>query len=592
MENDTNNNVELNNSETKVPDKKNKPIKFLPVFLIAIAGTFLLDFVYFLIFCLGSMNIYKNNQEINDPVLPKYENKYEEKPKENTENKKEDKEEVVEKKEEKPVEDVTKDKDDKEEEETKICVFNSPSKNNGLNDFDIKFMQLENEEKNLVYSPISIKYALAMLSDGANGETKKQIDNVLGNYQATKYQNCKHLAFANALFVKSSKNFSIKDYYKNRLTSYYGAEVIPDSFQSDDNIRKWIKENTLGMIDTKIPVDDETMYALVNALAINMNWKNQLQCADTDSNVPCELYWVKYKHENYSEMIMPIESEKYFPKMTFNGKTNRRSTEIGATINNYDVIKTLGEKNIRELLSKEYDQLVEKYGKDEYENTCVSKEEAIEEHLSSVKKNYHDVQESTDFYIYDDSNIKMFAKDLKEYDCLNLQYVAIMPKNTSIKNYVDKLTAEELRNNIKKLKEIKYENFEEGYITKITGNIPLFKYDSSLQLIEDLNKLNVTDVFDSEKSDLSNISDVPSYIETAIHEAIIEFSNDGIRAAAFTEGGGGAGDVTSICLNHVFNIPVKTIDISFDNPFMFIIRDKNTGEIWFAGKVYDVIEQK
>ena len=33
---------------------------------------------------------------------------------------------------------------------------------NGLEDFDIHFMQLENKKSNMVYSPISIKYALAM----------------------------------------------------------------------------------------------------------------------------------------------------------------------------------------------------------------------------------------------------------------------------------------------------------------------------------------------------------------------------------------------------------------------------------------------
>ena len=47
---------------------------------------------------------------------------------------------------------------------------------NGLEDFDLAFMKLESNEKNLIYSPLSIKYALAMLSEGANGETQKQIE--------------------------------------------------------------------------------------------------------------------------------------------------------------------------------------------------------------------------------------------------------------------------------------------------------------------------------------------------------------------------------------------------------------------------------
>ena len=30
-----------------------------------------------------------------------------------------------------------------------------------------------------------------------------------------------------------------------------------------------------------------------------------------------------------------------------------------------------------------------------------------------------------------------------------------------------------------------------------------------------------------------------------------------------------------------------TIDLDFDKPYMYIIRDKSTGEVWFAGTVYE-----
>ena len=58
---------------------------------------------------------------------------------------------------------------------------------NGLENFDLYFLQLENEEKNKVYSPLSIKYALEMLGEGASGESKTQIDNIIGKYKAKKY---------------------------------------------------------------------------------------------------------------------------------------------------------------------------------------------------------------------------------------------------------------------------------------------------------------------------------------------------------------------------------------------------------------------
>ena len=81
---------------------------------------------------------------------------------------------------------------------------------NSLEDFDLYFLKLENEEENKVYSPLSIKYALAMLSEGAGGNTKAQIDAVIGDYISKKYSNNKHMSFANAMFIRNSFKKNIK----------------------------------------------------------------------------------------------------------------------------------------------------------------------------------------------------------------------------------------------------------------------------------------------------------------------------------------------------------------------------------------------
>ena len=75
-----------------------------------------------------------------------------------------------------------------------------------------------------------------------------------------------------------------------------------------------------------------------------------------------------------------------------------------------------------------------------------------------------------------------------------------------------------------------------------------------------------------------------SYIDKAVHKANIEFSNQGIKASAATALGGlGA---TSCGYDYLYDIPVETIDLTFDKPYLFLIRDKDTGEVWFSGKVY------
>ena len=49
-------------------------------------------------------------------------------------------------------------------------------------------------------------------------------------------------------------------------------------------------------------------------------------------------------------------------------------------------------------------------------------------------------------------------------------------------------------------------------------------------------------------------------------------------------GGAGAADGG---FNYWFDVPVKIIDMSFNKPFMYVIRDKDTGEVWFTGTVYE-----
>ena len=191
---------------------------------------------------------------------------------------------------------------------------------------------------------------------------------------------------------------------------------------------------------------------------------------------------------------------------------------------------------------------------------------------------------STDFLFCDAEDVKVFAKDLKTYDGVTLQYVGIMPKSVDLKAYVDAVDAAALDKVINGLKPIELSSFEDGYLTVVQGYIPMFKFDYELSLMDDLKAIGITDVFDADKADLSGLSSARTYIGSAVHKATIDFSNDGIKASAATalggmgDGGGG--------FEYYWEVPVKLIDLTFDRPFMYIIRDKDTGEVWFAGTVY------
>ena len=77
---------------------------------------------------------------------------------------------------------------------------------------------------------------------------------------------------------------------------------------------------------------------------------------------------------------------------------------------------------------------------------------------------------------------------------------------------------------------------------------------------------------------MADTTELPLYVSAALHKADIEFTEKGVKAAAVTimeMAGGGMFPIT------------HPIEIIINKPFMFIIWDKNTKDIWFTGTVYE-----
>lgn len=479
-------------------------------------------------------------------------------------------------------------------------------KGNQLSDFDLAFLHLENKTDNVIYSPLSIKYALAMLQDGANGTSKDQITAVIGDYTPKAYLNSANRSLANAIFVRDGFKDQVLPSYIDTLDTKYHASVVFDPFASAAPINNWVSNKTLGIIDQLVKDSDvdKLDFMLINALAIDMKWNNQLQCAanSNESGVPCKFYNGRYSHENYSWFV-PME----FTKITFNKtQSDVESATIGTSVNRYDVIKELGEDKIRETVEAEYQKWVTKQKTeypnleieysataDEYYTNTYSNEttgsvyDGLNQYIKEIGENYGKLANSTDFYFLDTDTEKVFAKDLQEYDGSTLQYVGIMPKSSTLNAYLNQHTAEDFANLIANLKDASdINNYKDGVVTKITGDIPFFKFSYDMESFKsNLEQLGITDVFQQTKADLTNmVAEKGEYIEAALHKADIEFSNDGIKAAAATAFGGmGA----AAPWDYKFDIPVEEIDLTFDQPFVFLIRDKSTGEIWFVGTVYN-----
>ena len=186
---------------------------------------------------------------------------------------------------------------------------------------------------------------------------------------------------------------------------------------------------------------------------------------------------------------------------------------------------------------------------------------------------------SDDVSYYMGDDITAITIDLKEYEGTQLEFMALMP-NTNLEQYVDSLTMD-------KIEEIT-QNLNSASNTKagVNINIPKFEFDYDLNLKDNLRKLGITDAFTPQLANFSNMADLEKtqknlYTSDALHKANIEFSEEGIKAAAVT---------VFVMMEATSSIGVKNeipIEININNPFVFLIRDKNTKEIWLVGTVYE-----
>ena len=486
--------------------------------------------------------------------------------------------------------DSNKNKSDSDVEvDNEIKELNYTMSGNSLEDFDLSFLKIENSEKNKIYSPLSIKYALAMLEEGATGESKTQLSNVIGKYEAKKYINSNNMSFANAIFINNLYKKEIKEEYTNLLNQKYNAEVKFDSFASPNNVNSWISDKTLGLINNLFDDVSDEKLLLINALAIDMEWEEKFIYPESGIGVD-------YLHENFFWLDAFDVVANKFSKVS----DDISGMSITASFNNYDIVKELGEDKIRETVKNEFLKYLKENPETSISNyvstdtTGLDDNEIMEiyldEYIKEINTNYKREDKTTDFSLYVDDNVKAFAKDLKEYNGTTLQYIGIMPTAKSLKDYVENVTSQDLNTIIGNLKGLKRENFKDGVITKIIGFIPKFNFEYNLDLMNDLKKLGINNVFELGKANLKNISDNSDlYINSALHKSKIEFTQDGIKAAAVTpDGGKGSGGG----FDYLFDVPVEEIDLNFNKPYMFIIRDKNSGEVWFTGTVYNPLPFK
>lgn len=162
------------------------------------------------------------------------------------------------------------------------------------NDFEIlKYMT---KEENYMVSPFSLKMAMMIAANGAEGETKQEIldtfaveDINVFNEKAKqiieKYNNTEYvkLNVANSIWLNTSlagNNIEFIDAYKNIVKEFYSGEVGAEDENTIANVvNKWIEEKTNGKIKDVLDSSKKAEFiaALVNTIYFKGEWDTQFE---------------------------------------------------------------------------------------------------------------------------------------------------------------------------------------------------------------------------------------------------------------------------------------------------------------------------
>ena len=149
------------------------------------------------------------------------------------------------------------------------------------------------------------------------------------------------------------------------------------------------------------------------------------------------------------------------------------------------------------------------------------------------------------------------------YDGRELSMIVILPSEGQFKSFEGSLDAQNVGTIIDNLQS-----------KQVDLSLPKFEFESSLNLKQTLIKLGMPEAF-SDHADFSGITGNKELsITDVVHKAFVSVDEEGTEAAA----------ATAVIVG-LTSAPAMPISVKVDRPFIFLIRDMETGAILFVGRV-------
>lgn len=155
------------------------------------------------------------------------------------------------------------------------------------------------------------------------------------------------------------------------------------------------------------------------------------------------------------------------------------------------------------------------------------------------------------------------------YAASRLTFTVIMPDEGTFADFSERFDAEMLGSIVNDLA-----------WTDVVVFFPQFEFDFGVGLAETLEAMGMTDAFSPTDADFSGMigssSALPLYISDVLHKAFISVDENGTEAAAAT--------VVMMAEGAAMQ-PQEPVEVHVDHPFLFLIRDTETGTVLFMGQV-------
>ena len=160
--------------------------------------------------------------------------------------------------------------------------------------FDLLRKMLNDPERgeNKLLSPLSAVLCLALIANGADGETRRQMGEVLGMEpeqlnaalraftQGLSNGKDAKLELANSVWFRNSEALHVNESFLQTVADWYDAQIYASAFDQKTvkNINLWCEKHTDGMIPKIIEsISPDEMIYLINALVFDAKWETEYQ---------------------------------------------------------------------------------------------------------------------------------------------------------------------------------------------------------------------------------------------------------------------------------------------------------------------------